>query len=229
MSSRKDQKAKLRDERLAREREAAEAERRKRLVGYAVGGGLAAAAVIAIVVVILAGGGDSGGGNGAAPTNEGWPKGSVPEARIADLGEAAKAAGCTVEDTEEVGREHVSGAVTYKTNPPTSGDHRPTPADDGAYLQAPETEMLVHALEHGRIVIQFKPDAPANVRGNLKALFDEDPQHMILVPNQTGMPFQVAATAWTHSLGCPQYNDKVPDAIRALKTAYRDRGPEFVP
>jgi hypothetical protein len=231
VSSRKEEKARLREERLKREQEAAAAERRRRLVGYAVGGALAAAAVIAIVVVIVAGGGDGGGGNGggAEPTNSGWPEGSVPEQKLTDLEGAAQLGGCAVNDHRAEGNNHVTEPVTYKTNPPTSGDHNPVPADDGAYLEAPATEALVHSLEHGRILLQFKPSVGDDVKGKLKALFDQDPAHMILTPNQTGMPYAVAATAWTHSLTCPAFDDEVFDAIRAFKTAYRDRGPEFVP
>jgi hypothetical protein len=43
--------------------------------------------------------------------------------------------------------------------------------------------------------------------------------------NQT-MPWQVAAAAWDHYLGCKAYNPKVLDAIRAFRDTYRDRGPE---
>jgi hypothetical protein len=228
MSSRKEQKARLREERLAREREAQAAERRRKTVGYAVGGALVGAAVIAIVVVILAGGGDSGTAGGSKGGS--WPSGSVPGQKTDDLAAAARAAGCETKDHREEGRSHVDeGKLEYGTNPPTSGDHRSIPAEDGAYTESPETEASVHSLEHGRVIIQFKPDAPPEVRGNLKALFDEDSAHMVLMPNASGMPFQVAATAWTHSLTCPSYNDRVPDAIRSFILQYRDRGPEFAP
>ena len=40
---------------------------------------------------------------------------------------------------------------------------------------------------------------------------------------------QVAATAWTHSLTCPEMNDKVFDAIRTFRARYIDKGPETVP
>jgi hypothetical protein len=229
MSSRKDQKAELRAEREQREREAAAAERRKRMVGYVVGGALAAAAVVAIVVVLLSGG-DSGGSEKA---NSGdWPKGSVPAAKETDLTVAAKAAGCELKDPKDEGNKHLTDPnvqAKYKANPPTSGDHFIDPAADGAYLEAPRKEQTVHTLEHGRIEIQFKPTVPDSVKGNLKALFDEDPYHMVIFPNQTNMPVAVAATAWNHQLLCSEYNDKVPDAIRAFKNQYRDRGPESVP
>ncbi|HET9011338.1 MAG TPA: DUF3105 domain-containing protein [Gemmatimonadaceae bacterium] len=228
MSSRKDQKAELRAEREQREREAAAAEKRRRTIGYVVGGGLAAAAVIAIVVVLAA-----GGDGGSSKANSGnWPKGSVPEQKITDLAAATKAAGCQTKDPKDEGNQHLTdpnAVANYKANPPTSGTHFIDPAADGAYLTAPRKEQTVHTLEHGRVEIQFKPTVPNSVKGDLKALFDEDPYHMMIFPNQTDMPYAVAATAWDHQLVCPAYNDKVPDAIRAFKNQYRDRGPESAP
>jgi hypothetical protein len=223
MSSRKDQKAELRAEREQREREAAAAEKRRRMVGYVVGGGLAAAALIAIVVVLVS------GGSGSKASSGDWPKGSVPAQQVNDLTAAAKAAGCQLNNPKDEGNQHVSTQVQYKANPPTSGNHNPDPATDGAYLTAPAKEHTVHSLEHGRIEIQFKPTVPDSVKGTLKALFDEDQYHMLIFPNQTNMPYEVAATAWDHELVCAKYNDKVPDAIRAFKNQYRDHGPETVP
>jgi hypothetical protein len=96
-------------------------------------------------------------------------------------------------------------------------------------VKNPGEEHLVHALEHGRVIYWFKPTAPANVRGALKKLYDEQNALVILTPNARPMPYEVAATAWTHLLGCPAYNDKVPDAFRAFRDAYRLKGPEYYP
>jgi hypothetical protein len=227
MAGRREQKERLKAERMQREHEAAAAERRKRLVGYGAGGGLAVAAVVAVIVVIAAGGG--GNGDSASGVQGEFPEGSVPEARTADLDQAARAADCKVEDLEYEGESHVQGTVDYKSNPPTSGNHNPIPAEDAAYTAAAETEALVHSLEHGRIIIQFDPAVPDSVKGDLKALFDELQYHVILTPNETGMPFEVAATAWTRSLGCPRMNEQVFDAIRASHADFVDQGPEFVP
>ena len=144
------------------------------------------------------------------------------------LQEAARAAGCTAQINPVEGRQHVRGIVDYKTNPPTSGNHDPQAAADGAYETAPPTAQLVHSLEHGRIVMWHKPD-DREARELLRKVGDEDGDKMILVPNTTGMPFAVAATAWGHLLGCPRVNDQVPDAVRAFRDAYRGKGPEFVP
>ncbi len=225
MSSRKEQKERAREERLKREQEAKAAEQRKKLVGYVVAGVLAGAVVAAIAIVALT----SGGGD-----DQKAPKG---------LKEAAAAAGCKVSDYPDFGNSHVETPVRYKTNPPTSGDHFPVPAEDGAYLQPPKTEALVHALEHGRIVVQYAPNTPDRVKDGLKDYFDalkkrknedsvlgNDSGGVILVENRTLMPFQVAATAWRHALTCKTYRDpaKVENALEVFKDTYRGHGPEAV-
>jgi len=43
------------------------------------------------------------------------------------------------------------------------------------------------------------------------------------------MPFAVAATAWTHILGCKTMNPRVFDAIRAFRERFVDKGPELIP
>ncbi len=234
MASRKEEKERLRAEREARERAAAAGARRRRLIGYAAGSALALAAVVAIVVVALAGGGDGGGGgNGASggPAGPGagdYPDVPVPAQRVADLDQATRSAGCTTKSFRSEGDDHVTQPVRYRSNPPHSGAHDPVPAEDGAYGAAPRTEALVHALEHGRIVMQFRPQVSDEIKGQLKSLYDEDPSHMLLVPNAR-MPYEVAATAWTKVLACRRATPAVFDAIRAFRVRHRDRGPEYVP
>lgn len=235
MSHRKDRKEELRQEREERERQAAGAAQRKKLVGYVAAAVLGLAAIAAIVVVIAGGGGDDGGAK--TPENSaGGPTVSyaadppaAPEAREFDLEKAADAAGCQLVDPPNEGADHVGEDVTYKANPPTSGNHDQVPTEDGAYTQAPRTENSVHSLEHGRINIQFRANLPQQRIDQLKALFDEDSYHMLLYPNGTQMPFEVAATAWDHELVCQKFSDGVFDAVRAFKDQYRDQGPEFVP
>jgi hypothetical protein len=234
MASRKEQKEQLRAERERKAQEAAAAERRKRMVGFGAAGLLVAVAVIAIAVVVLAGGGDDGGSDsasgesrGAEPTDD-FPKGSIPKAKPTTLEAAAKAANCTVKTFPSEGRSHVGGKVEYKTNPPTSGNHFEIPAADGAYNQAPDAEPLVHSLEHGRVIVWFKPGAPAQLQGQLKALFDEDNYHMILAPYGRGLSGEVAASAWTRSIVCPKVNNNTWDALRLFRDRYRDQAPEQV-
>lgn len=230
MASRKEEKQRLREQREAREREQAAAAGRRRRLGLVAAGVLVAAAAIALLVVVDPfGGGDGGGEGGEAAANLYPEGGSVPEPRETELDAAAEAAGCRVRRDKVEGQEHTQESVRYRANPPTSGDHDPVPAEDAVYSNMPPVENLVHTLEHGRIVVQFKPGTPAPVRSNLRALYDEDPAHVVLTPNETGMDAQIAATAWGNALVCPRVNDRVYDAVRAFRDRFRDRGPEFVP
>src|SRR4051812_3330306 len=231
MASRKEQKEKLRQERMDRERAAAASAASRRRIGYVVAGVLVAAVVVAVAAIALAGGG--GDDKGGASSSGSWPSGSIPKQKIKDLNTAVKAAGCTYKTPKVEGASHTASPntrVKYKSEPPTSGNHYQIPAHDAAYLKAPYPyEGLVHALEHGRVIYWFKPNAPASVRGALKTLYDEDKQLVLLTPDTRPMPYQVAASAWGRMVGCPTYNDKVPDAFRAFRDAYRLKGPEYFP
>ena len=227
MASRKDQKEKLRQERLERERAAAASAASRRRIGYVVAGVLVAAVVIAIAVIALAGGGsDSGGGKSSGGS---WPSGSIPAQKIKDMDAAVKAAGCVYKTPKNEGAGHVTAKVKYKSQPPTSGSHNPVPAHDQAYLQSPGNEHLVHALEHGRVIYWFKPGASSEIRGALKKLYDEDNKLVVLTPDVAPMPYEVAASAWGRFVGCPSYNDKVPDAFRTFRDAFRLKAPEYFP
>lgn len=229
MASRKEQKEKLRQERLEREAAQAQAQARRRRMGYVVAGILVAAVVVALVVVVGAGGGDGDGGGGGQNASAEWPDGTIPERKTTDLDAAVKAAGCELTNPKLEGDDHTTETVRYRTSPPTSGNHDPQWSSDRAYLESPRVEQHVHALEHGRVIYWFRPNAPANVRGALKELYDEEDALVVLTPFAREMPYQVAATAWRRHLGCPTYNDKVPDAFRAFRDAFRLKGPEYVP
>jgi Protein of unknown function (DUF3105) len=241
LASRKEQKEQLRREREAREREAREQERRRRLVGYGVGGGLALVAVVVVAVLLLGGGGGGGSASGEKATSDVLPgNGHVPPPNITDLATAAKKAGCELKRFKATSRQHVTDIhqkIHYSSNPPTSGSHYQVPADDGAYSKSPPVDQLVHNLEHGRIVIWFKPSLPRSARADLKAFFDEDSYQMVLTP-KSDMPYQVAASAWGRDplpngtgylLGCRTFTPQFFDAVRDFRDAHRGKGPEPVP
>jgi uncharacterized protein DUF3105 len=241
VSSRQEEKQKRREERLAREAaEKAAAARRQRMT---LAGAVLAGVAVIVVVVLLAGGvlsGDDGGESAAqdVPSSEELADQDItlPKQQIGDLAAAAKAAGCKVTNPPIEGRNHETKDFTeadYKTNPPTSGNHFPQWYDDGIYGagDTPNLGMLVHTLEHGRIDVQYKPGTPTHTVKQLEALLSEqeDGYHMLLFQNGTNMDAQIAATAWGHSLTCPQFNNKVFDALRTFRAKYIDQGPEDVP
>ena len=159
-----------------------------------------------------------------------------PEIQFGDLRESAQQAGCELKlNQPDEGNAHIPDTTpfTYKSNPPTSGSHNPTPIADGAYLTplnydtstSPNVRNFVHSLEHGRIEIQYSPDLPEDEQLALKGVFDEDPGGMILIPNPN-MPYAVAVTAWTQLVGCPNYSPIDLDVIRNFRDTYRGNGPE---
>jgi hypothetical protein len=257
MSSRREDKERLRAERLAAEsREQAQA-RRRLIAGYFVAG-LLGVAVLAGLVVVLASGGGGGGveatadcdnvENAHVQSQSGSTEGleldcregtAPPEIQFGDLRESARRAGCELMlDLPDEGNDHIqdSDPVTYKTNPPTSGDHNPTNIADGAYLTplnddtstSPNVRNFVHSMEHGRIEIHYRPDLPEEEQLALKGVFDEDPDGMLLFPDPN-MPYAVAVTAWTQLIGCPNYDPLVLDVVRNFRDTYRGNGPEQVP
>jgi hypothetical protein len=242
MSSRQEEKERRRRER--EEREAAEAgkaanRRRLQLVAGGVIGLVAIAAVIAAIVSAAGGRDDRSARSGDQSAGK-YQQVSLPAQRTTDLDAAVKAARCFYKQYPSEGRTHLpSDSATnnnYRTNPPTSGNHRPTPAEDGVYApgNTPDKENFVHTLEHGRIELQYSPKAPQSVRNSLFTIFNEKnrgvPQyHMMLFENNTNMPYEVAATAWTQLLGCKTVNANTWDAIRAFRQKFTDKGPELIP
>jgi hypothetical protein len=234
MASRAEEKERRRQERLAQEEAERKAHARTRRLQLAGGALLAVAAVVAVIVAVASGGGTSSS-DGPSPSDSASSSVKLPVRKTSDLATAAKAAGCVVKSFPLEGREHTTATVTYHTNPPTSGNHNPNPSEDGFYPNgAPPKERNVHALEHGRIEMQWKPGTPQNVIDTLQAIFNEPLKgksgyHQLLFENNTNMPFEVAAASWQHYLGCPKWNQNVIDAIRAYREQYVDKGPEFIP
>ena len=236
MSSRQEEKERRRRER--EEREAAEAgkaasRRRLQLVAGAVLGLVAIAAVIGVIV-------SSGGGGSKANAGSAYGSATIPARQTTDFDAAVKASSCEFKTFTSEGRTHLPSNTAvnnnYKTNPPTSGDHRPVWSQDGVYApgNTPDKENFVHSLEHGRIELQYAPTAPKVVRDQLNALFNEPNKgatgyHELLFENNTNMPYEVAATAWTHLIGCKTVTPKTWDALRAFRDRFTDKGPELIP
>ncbi len=164
------------------------------------------------------------------------PAVSIPPAKEKDLNKAAKNAGCVLVNPPIEGRSHTTDDVTYRSQPPTSGDHNPEPSLDGIYNpgQSPEPEHFVHSLEHGRIEFQYKPGTPKNEIAQLETLFSEKLNgkagyKTLLFENNTKMTYAVAATAWGHLVGCPKFSDGVFDVLRDFRVKWVDQGPEIIP
>jgi Protein of unknown function (DUF3105) len=241
MSSRQEEKERRRQERMEAEAKAQAAARNKRRLQM-VGGVVLVAAVAVVAIVLATSGGSDDTGDGPTQASDGVPiPRPGPNAGSDRLDAAAKAAGCVVRHPKIEGSDHVEGEVEYDTNPPTSGPHNVTPAASGVYEPGnePAKENYVHSLEHGRILFQYKPGTPPRTVQQLETLFAEsddtdygvpieDGSYTLLFQNNTNMPYQVAASAWGHFIGCERMNDRVFDALRAFRARYTLQGPEKI-
>jgi hypothetical protein len=221
VSSRQEQKEQAKRERLEREAAEQRAAKNRRILQI-VGGVIVGIFVIGGVVLTVMGGGKNKDRDSKGLTVD------------------AKAAGCVVKSFPDEGAAHVPQKLTaadFKTNPPTSGDHNINPAADGVYAPGnePEIENWVHTLEHGRIIFMYKPGTAAGRISQLLTLFNEPVldsgkgYHSVLMQNNTKMPFAVAAVAWRHYVGCPEFTDKSLAAMRDFREVYVDTAPEKIP
>ncbi len=132
------------------------------------------------------------------------------------------------------GNTHVSDgeAITYKNYPPSSGTHYSTPEGAGFYTSTVAEGNFVHSLEHGYIVLYYKPDLPDATKQQLKALMTTLPLDkyskvkMVIVPYSTGMTTPLAIAAWDRLLPMSDYNF---DVIKTFYQQYVDKGPEDIP
>jgi hypothetical protein len=142
-----------------------------------------------------------------------------------DSGPAVESASCR-QDSEYDGRsrDHISNP-TYEVNPPAGGAHTPNAAQPGFYREGrppPPDGQLVHAMEHGFVVLWYRPDLGAADMQKVEALSDRFGRELIVVPRPSlGGP--VAVTAWHQRMLCTAIDA---DAIAEFVEGYTDKGPE---
>ncbi len=230
------EREKLRQEREEAEKRESRGGNNRLIAGYAIASTVVLA--IAVLVFIAVSGGDSDGGgndgggahintneevgntNGVSPDER---AGIVPAAaKVTSLKTAADQAGCELRlKLPDEGNTHLpkgSQPPTYKTSPPTSGNHVEPPYQqaDGAYSEPPDQLDVVHSLEHGRMAIEYSPDLPEQAQLELKGLYDTMYGATLLFPNDD-IVYDVAAATWTNLLLCREYKGQATlDAIRAF-------------
>ena len=147
----------------------------------------------------------------------------------AALAALVTSAGCEKEQTpSDLGAGHLDKAkgetATYNSKPPTSGKHLPNWSNTGVLTAPVDTEMQVHNLEHGHVVIQYKDIDDALIT-KLEAVAKTDATRIITAP-YNDMPYKVAITSWGHLVGCNTPNDGVVDAAKAFADQRKGKGPE---
>jgi hypothetical protein len=140
---------------------------------------------------------------------------SLPPVQETELADAARRAGCELRRARPGER----------LNPPVVGGVGATPARAGFYDESLDPASLLAALRDGVIVIQFRNLESADV-DLLHSFQEAAPEGTIVVPNDTGMPFAVAVTAYRRLLGCRDLNQSSVDAIQLFRGRFVGSGPD---
>ena len=125
-----------------------------------------------------------------------------------------------------LGREHLAPGApyAYRSRFPTSGPHDPTWVKAGFYAAPQPATRIVHALEHGNIVVYYdKPDAGAlDTMKDWAAQYPGQWDGVVIVP-MAGLGERVVLTAWTKRLDLDKFDAAT---AAAFVDAFRGRGPE---
>jgi len=116
---------------------------------------------------------------------------------------------------------------TYKLNPPAGGNHTPQAAGAGIFTEAnaPVDGQIVHAMEHGYVVLWYRPDLDEASLNTYRELAQRHERDVLVVPRPS-LEQPVAATAWHARLLCDAVDV---DATERFINAYVNEGPEKVP
>lgn len=127
-----------------------------------------------------------------------------------------------------LGQDHIpeTEKVKYSSNPPTSGPHYAIWAQWGIHSKPPLDERLVHNLEHGGVIISYKPDQIQGqeleqIKAQVREL-SKNNARIVLTP-RPNMDTAIALTAWGYLQKLDRYD---PKAIKTFYDAHVGRGPE---
>ena len=164
--------------------------RRQRALAWTIG---AVVVVVALVGVIVLQGGDE-------------------QDRVDPQAVAAgrQAGGCADVRTFPVaGRDHIPPSqqpTDWNSKPPTSGQHLATPLAPGVYDQEQDERAVVHNLEHGYVVIQYK-NIPEDQQQQLRDYVRERSGSKLVLAPYSGLEADgVALTAWQNLETCQRVN-----------------------
>jgi hypothetical protein len=158
----------------------------------------------------------------------------IEAAELNGSGDADRLA--AVERFPSEGARHVEPgtAIDYARTLPLSGPHYPSPTGAGFYAEPQPAGNLVHALEHGAVVVYYHPaprtasagddDSAAQSLREFAATHSSVWASVIAVPNPNDEPAaDYVLTAWRHRLYMDSYD---PQTVYAFLSEYLGRGPE---
>ncbi|NCN58897.1 hypothetical protein COW99_04665 [Candidatus Roizmanbacteria bacterium CG22_combo_CG10-13_8_21_14_all_38_20] len=128
-----------------------------------------------------------------------------------------------VEDFSIEGRSHVSSGtdVSYKTNPPTSGDHLAQAENWGTYSKEIDDKAGVHGLEHGGVWISYKDISKEDIKV-LEGIGKENSLSVIVSPRSAN-DVPIAVVSWGRMMKLESVDKAV---IQKYIDTYKNDSPE---
>lgn len=125
----------------------------------------------------------------------------------------------------------VGTQIKYKANPPASGPHYPVPAPAGVYPNGLQTGFWVHSLEHGYIVLLYKPPVPAERLAEFDRMVKEFPKSKygnvkLLIVSYPDLPHPYTVLAWDWRLQMDAFDRST---VLEFYRQRVDRGREDIP
>lgn len=87
----------------------------------------------------------------------------------------------------------------YNSSPATSGKHAQSPVPCGIIATEVPDQFQVHNLEHGTVIIQYRPDLPETELTSLQDYARSKPGHILVAP-RSDLSDPVVVTSWTRML-----------------------------
>jgi hypothetical protein len=138
---------------------------------------------------------------------------------------ALRQAGCTYQNPNSQGRDHVEELpADYRPNstPRSSGPHSNQTIIYGSYTDTVPELNAVHNLEHGAVIIWYGPDVSESTINQINDFYEQDPNGLI-VSQHPQLGDEIALVAWTHVARCPSFDE---NAANRFIDRFGFRGPE---
>ena len=185
---------------------------RRSLGGRRVLGGIGALVVIAVIGVVL------------------FAANVFGSDKLAGMNTLIKSGTCVETDFKKsMGREHTTNPRTKivytQSDPPTSGKHYQVPPPLMIYDVPVPQWILLHALEHGNVLVQYGSKVSAADQTALRAAVLSHRARTLMAPYPK-LGTRVVYTAWQRMLSCQGFQEAALTGAQAKWTGLNGVAPE---
>jgi hypothetical protein len=150
--------------------------------------------------------------------------------KLAGMKTLVKNGTCTETDFKKsMGREHTTDPKTKvvytQSDPPTSGKHYQSPPPLMIYDVPVPQWILLHALEHGNVLVQYGSQVSAADKAALRAAVLAHRSRTLMAPYPK-LGKRVVYTAWQRMLSCTGFQEDALTGAQAKWTGLKGVAPE---